>query len=193
MLDLGCGPGTDARLLASVGLKVRGVDLSPEMVAIARARGVEAEVGDLVDAEGPVDGLFSDFGALDCVDGEALGAMVRRLLPVGRWLVAVVMNRRCPVEDLALIGRGRRPFRRGPIVMLRGEPVVVQWWSPRRLVEVLGPGFRVVRAEALGVVVPPPDLGGAPGLRARLDGLLGPLPGFRTLGDHCLCEIRRVA
>ena len=36
VVDIGCGPGQAARYLADRGLPVVGVDLSPEMVAIAR-------------------------------------------------------------------------------------------------------------------------------------------------------------
>lgn len=51
--DLGCGPGYEARHLASCGLAVRGVDLSPAMVDEARRRhagvaGLAFEVGSLL-------------------------------------------------------------------------------------------------------------------------------------------------
>jgi SAM-dependent methyltransferase len=49
--DLGCGTGTLARLLTDEGYQVEGLDLSPEMVARARAKVPEArfEVGDAAD------------------------------------------------------------------------------------------------------------------------------------------------
>lgn len=47
VLDAGCGPGFDARPLMERGCAVVGVDLSPAMVAVARARGVDASVADL--------------------------------------------------------------------------------------------------------------------------------------------------
>lgn len=52
-LDLGCGAGTLTRELADVAEHVRGVDLSPEMVRLARARcadrrNVEFLVGDFL-------------------------------------------------------------------------------------------------------------------------------------------------
>jgi SAM-dependent methyltransferase len=47
--DLGCGPGRLTGHLASLGLDVFGVDLSPEMVAVARrvCPGVRFEVGSM--------------------------------------------------------------------------------------------------------------------------------------------------
>jgi len=49
VLDLGCGPGHVAAYLAARGLAMQGLDLSPRMVDVARARhpGLPFEVGDL--------------------------------------------------------------------------------------------------------------------------------------------------
>lgn len=38
VVDLGCGPGRITRHLASLGVKVFGVDLSPSMVEVAREK-----------------------------------------------------------------------------------------------------------------------------------------------------------
>jgi SAM-dependent methyltransferase len=53
VLDLACGDGGLAPFVASFGLRYRGVDLNEAMVAEARARGVEAAVGDLNGYEPP--------------------------------------------------------------------------------------------------------------------------------------------
>jgi SAM-dependent methyltransferase len=46
VLDLGCGTGSLGVLAAAQGHRVTGVDLAPEMVRRARAKGVAAIVGD---------------------------------------------------------------------------------------------------------------------------------------------------
>jgi SAM-dependent methyltransferase len=51
ILDAGCGSGFDAVPLRARGCEVVGVDASPEMVRIARSRGVDARVGDLANLE----------------------------------------------------------------------------------------------------------------------------------------------
>ena len=71
VLDLGCGTGEDAQQLGRAGVRVRAIDASPEMVRIARHRGVDAEVGNIEELEhldGTFDGVISDFGALNCVE-----------------------------------------------------------------------------------------------------------------------------
>ncbi|WP_328498342.1 methyltransferase domain-containing protein [Streptomyces sp. NBC_00414] len=57
--DLGCGPGHVTSLLDSLGLDVSGVDLSPEMVAIARAArpDLRFEVGSMTALDLPDDSL----------------------------------------------------------------------------------------------------------------------------------------
>lgn len=62
--DVGCGPGHITAYLAGRGLDVRGVDLSPAMVATAKARHGELEF---------VEGSMT---ALDVADGAWAGATV---------------------------------------------------------------------------------------------------------------------
>jgi ubiquinone/menaquinone biosynthesis C-methylase UbiE len=61
--DLGCGPGRITGHLAALGLDVRGVDLSPGMVAVARREhpGLRFDVGSMT--------------ALDIPDGRLAGAL----------------------------------------------------------------------------------------------------------------------
>lgn len=46
VLDLGCGRGEFLELLKEAGVRADGVDLNPEMVALAREKGLEARVGE---------------------------------------------------------------------------------------------------------------------------------------------------
>jgi len=47
ILDLGCGDGTQGKLLIKKGCVVYGLDVSPNGVEQARAKGVQAEVADI--------------------------------------------------------------------------------------------------------------------------------------------------
>lgn len=57
--DLGCGPGRITGHLASLGLDVHGIDLSPGMIEVARRRHPELrfEVGSILDLNLPDGGL----------------------------------------------------------------------------------------------------------------------------------------
>jgi 2-isopropylmalate synthase len=62
ILDLGCGDGTLAAEIQRVGARVVGVDSSPEMIAAATARGVQASVmsGDALTFTNEFDAVFSN-------------------------------------------------------------------------------------------------------------------------------------
>lgn len=67
VLDLGCGPGTSAAYLASLGHTVEAWDASPEMVALAvQQPGVRAECRDFSDLAklSPVDAVWASFSLL---------------------------------------------------------------------------------------------------------------------------------
>ena len=195
ILDVGCGPGTDAVLLRALGHTVVAIDASARMVDEALGRGVDARVLDASDVgrlEGPFDGALSDFGALNCLpDLRPFGAGLARILRPGAVAILVVMGPRCLAESLALLSRGRAPRRGRPSVPVEGLDVPVRWLGPSQVADELGGAFRLLSVEALGALMPPPDLGGRPGLRARIEPWVARWPGVRDNGDHLMLTLRR--
>ncbi|WP_435154363.1 class I SAM-dependent DNA methyltransferase [Amycolatopsis sacchari] len=94
--EIGCGPGRIAAHLASLGLDVFGVDLSPQMVEVARERypGLRFEVGtmlalDLPDAS--LDGLVAWYSIIHTPPErlpEVFAEFARVLKPGGYLLLA---------------------------------------------------------------------------------------------------------
>lgn len=90
LLDAGSGPGTYAARLASLGLSVSAVDLSPRMVEAARARGLEARVADLAELDlGERFDKVLCAGALEfCTEpARVLGRLAAHLRPRGRLVL----------------------------------------------------------------------------------------------------------
>lgn len=91
ILDLGCGDGQLTARIADVGARVVGVDASPEMVAVARARGLDARVmdGQRLAFDSEFDAVFSN-AALHWMreDPEAVLCGVFRALKAGGRFVA---------------------------------------------------------------------------------------------------------
>lgn len=207
----------DASVLGALGYAVVVVEPSPGMAAAATARGVRVRPGraeELYDMSdlGTFDAALSNFGALNCLDVGGLVAFGRGLaarLRVGALAVLVVMGPFCLAEAVTLAARGRvRALARrrgmmtsllqrvsgspaGSVVRLGDRGVPVHWWTPGDLARAL-PAFSLEAVEALGAVVPAPDLLPGSVRSRRLDAGIGPLPLIRHLGDHTLCVFRRL-
>lgn len=89
ILDLGCGDGALTEKLAAAGARVVGVDSSPEMVAAARARGLDVRVvdGARLPFEATFDAVFSNAALHWMKDLERVVAGVwKALVPGGRFV-----------------------------------------------------------------------------------------------------------
>lgn len=95
VLDLGCGPGTAAHVMAEAGLQVDAMDAVPEMVDMAaRHPGVTAWVASFDDIRGVniYDGIWANFSLLHAARADMprhLGGIAQALRPGGRVHVAV--------------------------------------------------------------------------------------------------------
>ena len=87
ILDLGCGDGFLTRRIAQSGATVVGVDASPQMIAAARERGVDARLaqGEALPFNSEFDAVFSNAALHWMTDQEAvLKGVHRALKPDGR-------------------------------------------------------------------------------------------------------------
>lgn len=119
VLDVGCGGGLLAEAMAREGARVLGLDLSPELVDIAKLHRLESKQnGAVLDLEyrvQPVEALADaqpgDFDAITCMEmlehvpepGSILEACARLLKPGGRLFVSTI-NRTAAAFALAIVG-----------------------------------------------------------------------------------------
>jgi ubiquinone/menaquinone biosynthesis C-methylase UbiE len=213
ILEMNCGTGEDARWLAAQGMQVLATDISAGMVEVARRKlaglpenaAVEFRVlawERLAWLDGqPFDGMLSNFGGLNCVADlhGAAGALAGVLRP-GAVAILCIMGPHVPWEWLWFLARGRptSAFRR-----LRRHSewsgITLHYPSITTTVAAFAPRFRLLRAAAIGALLPPPYTEGALGryprlltalerLERRLE-MQWPLP---QLADHYLLELERV-
>ncbi|MCZ4353186.1 methyltransferase domain-containing protein [Roseovarius aestuarii] len=94
-LDLGCGPGASAHVMAEAGLQVDAMDAVPEMVDLAaRHPGVTAWVASFDDIKGVdiYDGIWANFSLLHAPRADMprhLSDVAQALKPGGRLHIAV--------------------------------------------------------------------------------------------------------
>lgn len=99
VLDLGCGPGTSAHIMAQAGLRADAMDASAEMVALAtQLTGVtawQATFSDLTQ-NAVYDGIWANFSLLHAprsAMAQHLTAIKRSLLPKGVFYIALKLGK----------------------------------------------------------------------------------------------------
>jgi SAM-dependent methyltransferase len=102
VLSLACGQGQDARLLASLGAAVTGIDLSPEMLRYARAHEAAAARGivyvqgnaEQLDAfaDGSFDGVLCHMALMDMPHLAPVVESVARVLRAPGWFVFSIVH-----------------------------------------------------------------------------------------------------
>jgi SAM-dependent methyltransferase len=218
LLDLGCGPGSDAEHLAGRGYHVTAIDWSQAMVDEARNRVRQAGVQDRVavmhlgiqelDRLQPArfDAAYSNFGPLNCVPDPAEAArLIANRIRSGGVLVASVIGRVCPWEIALYLARGewsraRVRFRDGLVpVPLDGRTVWTRYYTPGAFERIFrAAGFSRVSLRTLGLLAPPPYLQAFAGRHPtlidalqRVEDRVGAWPAVRAWGDHFLIVLRK--
>ncbi|MCS3848554.1 SAM-dependent methyltransferase [Xanthomonas campestris] len=216
LVDLGCGTGLDAGEFASRGYSVLATDWSPAMVARTRERAARQDLEERLTAahvgiqqlerlQGEFDGMYSNFGPLNCApDLPAVAAECARLLRPDGCLVFSVIGRICPWEVGHYAVRGR--FKRAAVraaqgataVGMNGHTIWTWYHLPREFYRAFSQHFVLDRYQALSLFLPPPYLVDFyerhPRLSARLgqlDDRMGGWPLLRDMGDHFLIVMRK--
>lgn len=217
ILELNCGTGEDAFFLSRLGMKVYACDASENMVAVAIRRqrweaphsAVEFRVlaSERLDALEDVlqfDGVFSNFGGLNCVaDMAKIAHHLAHLVKPGGVAVLGLCSRVCAWEIAWFLSHAqfRRAFRRvngSAIATLNGIPVTVRYPTVRKVRAAMHPCFALRRIKSIGFAVPPTYL--EPwanrhretlAIMRWIDLAVSEWPILRVLGDHVLLTMER--
>lgn len=97
VLDIGCGPGGAAALMAGAGLRVTCLDASPAMVDLARARGLDARCASFDDIAGDqlYHGAWANFSLLHAARADLprhLTAIAKVLKPRGVFHIGMKLG-----------------------------------------------------------------------------------------------------
>ncbi|MEM9012513.1 MAG: methyltransferase domain-containing protein [Pseudomonadota bacterium] len=185
ILDLGCGAGASTRALAASGARATGVDISPDLVALARAAGggphyLQGDAG-TVDLDGPHDALFSRCGSMFFATPVLALAHLRQALRPGARAVLVCWRDaaanpwiRVPLNAVSdLLGAAAAPA-------APGAPGLFAWADPEVFLPILrDAGWEEISHTAHDVDVTLSHPGQADPVEAAIEALtrVGPLRG----------------
>lgn len=218
ILELNCGTGEDAIRFHKAGNEVCAMDISAEMIKLAKAKlgpiekkGItfmQLSFADLPQEwmKGKFDLVFSNFGGLNCINENKLErlfkAVKETLKPQGRF-VGVIMPRYCLWEIFyfSLKGKWKKVFRRnkkGPVsVNLKGGAVDTWFYSPKMIKRMAG-DMSIVAIRPVGLVLPPSFLEGFFHKRKMLLKMLDQvekvaarIPVFAAVSDHFLFDMKK--
>jgi len=144
VLDLGCGTGGVAELIARPGVTVAGIDLAPGLIEIARARAAERglsidySVGDCenLDAgDASFDAVGSSVGIMFAPDHEATAAELGRIVKPGGRVALANWKPGPGVQDIFKV---MSPFQPAP-----PPSSPFDWGNEARVRELLGDDFEL--------------------------------------------------
>lgn len=214
LLELGCGTGEDAIWLAKCGHRVLATDASEQMIRVAMQKAAQAGVADrlrfvclpmerLDELIGETfDGVYSNFGAVNCVPRDDLARLLASRLRPGAALVWVVMGRYVPWEMGWYCAHGdpRRAFRRLSRDGTSWRGLRITYPTPAELARELQPHFMPRRHRALGFALPPSYASGwldrSPRTLTwftRAERLAQRVSPLAALADHYIFEAERAA
>lgn len=215
ILEIGCGTGEDAIHLASRGHNVLATDASISMLQVAKKKAERAGCAQRIqfrcvpmerlgsELSGELfDGVFSNFGAVNCTSRlDEVIADIAPLLRAHAPLVWVVMGRHVPWEWTWFLARGewQKAFRRQRNGGVAWRGLQIMYPTPNELARSLSPYFAPVRRNALGFALPPTFasrwLENSPRLLATLTHIERAAQRWQPLAacaDHYIMEARRL-
>ena len=195
LLDLGCGTGEDALHFMRLGVRVRGIDASPEMVRIACGRGVNAmllPIEDLHCLRESFDGAISNFGAVNHVSdlNEFCRQLAELIRPGGR-LALCWFGRFCLWETAWNLVHGKlRSARWSSMRLASSHRIRTRRFSISQVEQAFRPRFTMTDWQGIGLTVPPSCIPTLPDSLLRFFGTvdrhLAHRRAFRALADHRL-------
>jgi len=215
VLEINAGTGSDALWLVKHGYRVHATDIADGMIVTIRSKIESSGLADSFTAQqlsfteleqttnAPFDGVFSNFGGLNCLpDLSVVARGVRHVLKPGGWVVWVIMPPICPWELVQVLrGHWRTAIRRlrrgGVMANVRGAQIMTYYFTPSRIRRALGPEFRVESLQSFSLFCPPMYMQGFskrfPRLTEnlmRFDEHLGRLPLLNSWGDFFILTAR---
>ena len=138
VLDIGCGTGSLALRLASSAAEVHGLDISKEMIRIAKAKAADAQVDNVHFRVGPFDPTFGGFGpgSLDCICAYSIIHLVKERDAALEQMWRLLRPGGTLVSSTVVLGASWIPF--APIIWTMRQIGKAPWVAVMKQQELVG-------------------------------------------------------
>ena len=150
VLDIACGTGNTTLMARARGATVTGLDLTPELLDVARKRAADADLGDITWKEGDAEKLPFQDGAFDVVvsscglmfapDQQKVADEVARVTKRGGRIAIQAWTREGGIGRMFKVTNGYIP-------PPAGVPSPFEWGDETKVKSLLGSSFRDHRFE----------------------------------------------
>lgn len=173
VLEINCGTGEDALLLAKYSKQVVCTDASQEMITICK-RKLQAATNCITEVctiqqlnkkfTQQFDLIVSNFGGLNCINEQELKSFVttcNQLLHNNGELFFVIMGRKCWWEKLYFNFKkdkaqaNRRKNKNGVATTINNTTFNTYYYSPNEIESAFSAGFETVNTKPIGFFIPP--------------------------------------
>lgn len=177
ILEMNCGTGEDAMILAKKGAIVTATDISKEMLAVSTQKAIKAGINNINFTQWDLnegfpftlsekfDIGFSNFGGWNCLSEkgiETLGEKLYKILAKDGQLCLVIMPSFCIWETCYFLLKGnlssalRRRNKQGVFARLNeNQTVLTYYYSPTTIKKYLSPYFSVEKIRPISFFIPP--------------------------------------
>lgn len=169
IFEVNCGTGEDAKRWADLQKSIKGTDISPKMIEMAKAKfpKIPFEILDINKIGGyqeKYDLLFSNFGGLNCLSSEKLKRFFGHVylqLPQHGQMVLVIMSKKCVWDRIFLVlkrkwkERNRRNTNSFIEVNVNETLVKTWYYSPKDIKAIVESQFEIESVYPIGLFVPP--------------------------------------
>ena len=177
ILEINCGTGEDAILLAQYHFTVTATDISSKMIEVAQRKGnyrnLNFQTVDINRIASTFEGkefdmLFSNFGGLNCLSKTELENFFRdspSILSEKGKLVLVIMPKNTLWERFYFLAKAQfskisRRKKESAIAHVDGENVTTYYYNPKDIVNLANANFEMISVKPVGFFVPPSYLNG---------------------------------
>ena len=176
ILELNCGTGTDAIVFAKKGINVFSTDISEEMIRTATEKVAKENLSDRITfqqcsienistlSSKSFDGIFSNFGGINCVqDLHKTAQDISLLIKPNGFFIVNVMNKFCLWETLSFLtrlnffGAFRRMKHNGVLANIEGNSILVKYYYADEFAKIFSRYFSCTEILGLNFISPTPN------------------------------------